>query len=306
MGRRVLTASTLTFHQKRKHNASSFAPSNLDGEDLLNIFHAWATELDVDTTHDKQRQNWVSVAKIERYAHRVELLDLRVGSYGEPGELVNITNGEAEGEIGNDQAPTGANRALLFVPDRGSVAYFLAEGSTRGSAGGHILRLFKSYFSSYTNQITMVAETVTESEAWSAGAKLMEIEVRLKDHTTDIADGPKIEVGTLSYVAKPKRRAFFPGSLLPQLHRGEVLQRVVAIPELRDDKDVYVTMERDGRRKKFVLGTEGAPTVREVLNEANQPALSDADLVERCTDKVLDLCGRNAETWDIAWSQPDT
>lgn len=38
MGRRVLTVSELTFHQKFKHNAASFAPADLDGEDLLDIF----------------------------------------------------------------------------------------------------------------------------------------------------------------------------------------------------------------------------------------------------------------------------
>ena len=52
MGRRVLTVSELTFHQKYKRNPASFAPADLDGEDLLDLFASWAEGL---TTSDTQR-----------------------------------------------------------------------------------------------------------------------------------------------------------------------------------------------------------------------------------------------------------
>ena len=40
MGRRVLTVYELSFHEKHKRKPTSFAPADLDGEDLLNIFPA--------------------------------------------------------------------------------------------------------------------------------------------------------------------------------------------------------------------------------------------------------------------------
>lgn len=179
MGRRVLTVSELTFHRKFKRNPASFAPADLDGEDLLDIFETWAKSLNTSDTHNEERQTWVSVAAVVRYAPRVIMLDLRVGAYGEPGDLVDISTGSPVGQIEDHQAPTGENRAMLFVPERGERAHFLSEESSRGSAGGRILSLFKKHFSQYTDQITMVTAPVTEGEAWREAAMLTEVEVRL-------------------------------------------------------------------------------------------------------------------------------
>jgi len=88
MGRRVLTVYELSFHEKRKRKPASFAPANLDGEDLLDVFQTWVEGLTTAETHNEDRQTWVSVADVLRYAPRVLLLDLRVGAYGEAGELV--------------------------------------------------------------------------------------------------------------------------------------------------------------------------------------------------------------------------
>lgn len=304
MGRRVLTVSELTFHQKRKRNPASFAPADLGGEDLLDLFATWAKGLSTSDTHDERRQTWVSVAEVTRYAPRVVLLDLRVGAYGEPGEVVDTDTGDPVGEIENHQAPTGQNRAMLFVPAEGERAYFLSEESSRGSAGGRILRLFKSHFSQYTNQITMVTAPVTEGEAWRDAARLTEVEVRVTGKSADVADGLTVKVGRVSHVARPERRGFFPGKLLGELHHASVAAEVVAVDELPEDHDVFVTMVRDGRTKKFQLGSEGAPAIREVLNDSNEEALHVDKLVETCTEKVRDLLARTDGEWDAAWSRP--
>lgn len=304
MGRRVLTVSELTFHRKRKHNPATFAPTDLDGEDLLDIFETWAKSLDTSDTHNEKRQTWVSVAAVMRYAPRVIMLDLRVGAYGEPGDLVDISTGAPVGQINDHQAPTGENRAMLFVPERGERAHFLSEESSRGSAGGHILRLFKKHFSQYTDQITMVTAPVNEGEAWREAAKLTEVEVRVTGKSADVADGLTVKVGRVSHVARPERRGVFPGKLLGELHRTSVAAEVVAVDELPEDHDVFVTMVRDGRTKKFQLGSEGAPAIREVLNDSNEEALDVDKLVETCTEKVRDLLARTGGEWDAAWSRP--
>ena len=106
MGRRVLTVYELSFHEKRKRNAASFTPADLDGEDLLDIFQTWVAGLTTAETHNKGRQTWVSVDDVSLYAPRVLLLDLRVGAYGEAGELVDVDTGEPVGTIADNQAPT--------------------------------------------------------------------------------------------------------------------------------------------------------------------------------------------------------
>ncbi|MCY1659270.1 hypothetical protein OVA21_19140 [Dietzia sp. SL131] len=305
MGRRVLTVSELTFHQKRKRNPESYAPADLEGEDLLEVFEAWVNGIDASQTHNEKRQTWVSVKNVVRYAPRVVLLlDLLVGAYGEPGEVVDTSTGKPVGQIEDHEAPTGQNRALLFVPEHGERAYFLSEESSRGSAGGRILRLFKSHFSQFTNRITMETSTVSESEAWRDAAELTEVEVRVTGKSSDVADGLTVRVGRISYIARPEKKQRFPGNLLDALRRTDVAAEVVSVNELPEDHDVFVTMTRDGRSKKFQLGTEVAPAIRELLNDSDKGPLTTATLVETCTEKVRELSERTGGEWDTAWSVP--
>ncbi|WP_315209747.1 hypothetical protein [Actinomyces massiliensis] len=304
MGRRVLTVYELSFHEKRKRKPASFAPANLDGEDLLDVFQTWVEGLTTAETHNEDRQTWVSVADVLRYAPRVLLLDLRVGAYGEAGELVDVDTGEPVGTIKDNQAPTGSNRALLFVPETGERAYFLSEESSRGQAGGRIRDLFRSHFSSYTEKATMVMTAVTEGEVWAEAAELTEVEVRVEGKSVDVADGPHVQVGKVSYIARPERRKRFPGKLLKRLKDEKTLKRIVAVKDLPEERTVRVTMEHDGRTKKFELGTKGAPAIRELLNQATEPTLKTSALVARCTERVTGLCERRGAAWDASWSRP--
>lgn len=304
MGRRVLTVYELSFHEKHKRQAASCAPADLDGEDLLDVFENWVTGLRPADTLNEDRQTWVSVTDVRRYSARVLMLDLRVGAYGEPGDLVDVDSGERVGTIEDNHAPTGSNRALLFVPETGERAYLLSEESSRGQAGGRIRELFRSYFSKYTAKVTMVMAAVTEGEVWAEAAELTEVEVRVEGKSVDIADGLNVHVGKISHVARPERRKRFPGTLLKSLKDEKILKRVVSISDLPDERSVWVTMEHDGRTKKFELGNEGAPAIRELLNPASEPPLTNDELVSRSTERVAGLCARYGAIWDPSWSRP--
>lgn len=182
--------------------------------------------------------------------------------------------------------------------------YFLSEESSRGQAGGRIRELFRSYFSGYTDKVTMKMQAVTEGEVWAEAAELTEVEVRIEGKSVDVADGPHVVVGKISYVARPERRNRFPGKLLTSLKDEKVLQRIVAVEDLPAKRTVWVTMEHDGRTKKFELGTEGAPAIRELLNAATEPSLETSELVSRCTERVDGLCRRHGAAWDVSWSRP--
>ena len=150
----------------------------------------------------------------------------------------------------------------------------------------------------------MVATTVNEGEAWAEAAELTEVEVRVEGKNADIADGLSVKVGKVSHIARPEKRHRFPGKLLESLHDEQALRRVVSVPDLPDDRQVFVTLVRDGRTKKFELGTEGAPAIREVLNDSGEDTLDTAALVATCAEKVSDLCDRKGGVWDVAWSTP--
>ena len=304
MGRRVLTVTEMTFHQARVHNGETRAPSNLDGADLLDVFHDWVTAIpEKDQAFGKQ-QTYVSVAKTTRVGARIELIDLRVGSYGEPGEVRDVKTGEIVHEITDDEAPVGSNRALMFVPEVGECAYFLAEESSRGSAGGRIMSMFKHHFSQTMDTVPMAIRKAVEAENWLALANLTEVEVRTTGKSVDMADGPDVRVGRVSYFARPERgMKWFPRSLLGKLSRQDVLKQVVSVQDLDPDHEIYVTMEQGGQSKKFLLGEGSGPAIRELLSAAGDPPLTDDELIKRCTERVAGLLERQGSEWNPIWSK---
>lgn len=305
MGRRVLTVTEMTFHQKRVRNGETRSPSDLDGKDLLNIFHDWVSDIPEEDQTFGKYQTFVVVESVKRVAARVLLIDLRVGSYGEPGEVRDVNTKEIVHTITDNEAPVGSNRALLFVPQIGERAYFLAEESSRGSGGSRILAMFRHHFSESIDAVTMNTARETESETWTKLADLAEVEVRITGRSVDIADGPDVKVGRLSHLARPVSGAkYFPRQLLSKLSDRRVLSQVVSVPDLDPDYEVYVTMEHGDRSKKFLLGNETGPAIREVLSEAGERPLTDEMLIARCTERIGNLLQRHQESWDPAWSKP--
>jgi len=92
--------------------------------------------------------------------------------------------------------------------------------------------------------------------------------------------------------------------LLKKLSDKKVLSQVVSVPDLDPDHEVYVTMEYGDRSKKFLLGNETGPAIREVLSEAGDTPLTDEELIARCTERIGGLLQRHQESWDPAWSKP--
>lgn len=303
MGRRTLTAWQLSFHEKHVRKGHSVAPADVDGKDLLDIFEDWTQGLTSDVMKDERRQSWLSVTKVDRVAPRAILVEMNVGSYGEPGDVVDAATGDHVFTVTGDHAPTGQVRSVLMVPPHGLDAYYLAEYSVRGTGGSRMLALFRTHFSKFSSTVTMDTEGVTESEAWSDSAALREVEVRIKGRSADIADSPQVRVGTLSHIARAERGRHFPRGLLSRIGTDrQIVGRVVGIPEVDADADVFVTMELDGRQKKFLLGNAGAPTLRQILNEATEPPLSIDDLIQVCTERVSDLAARTGSQWNPGWS----
>lgn len=305
MGRRALTVYEMSFRQKRAKNPASFAPSNLEGKDLLDIFEVWVRSLRPADTKIEAKQTWLSVSDVSRYAPRVLLVNLRVGFYGEKGDVVDVDKNTTVGTISTNHAPTGHNRVLLFVPETGERAFFFSEESSRGHAGGVLRNLFKTHFSKHISKITMEFRPVTESEVWLEAANLTEVEVRVEGRSVDIADRHSVKVGRVSYVAHPARRNFFPRKLLKGITKEEILKRVMSVDDLPADRTVFVKFERDGRKKKFIVGKEDFPQIREILNEHNEPILPDKELVKKCVERVENLCERHDFFWDSSWSTPE-
>lgn len=306
MARRTLTAHSLEFHRKYKRGErETIAPSDLDGFDLADVFQRWCEGLDSAVCRDEERKLWVTVQNVWRRSPHIVLVTLAVGTWGESGDVVDAFSGEKIFELQEDQAPTGPTRAVMLVPGRGETALYFSEYSNRGSGGSRLLPLFSKFWSHEIQGITMVKEPVVESEAWTQGASLLEVEVRVRGRAADIADPIRDDVGVQSHVIRPKKNHRFPIELLDRLRRVPTYAGdLVGLPSLPEESEVYVTIEgRNGRSKKLELYADGGPSLREVLNEADQPPLSDDVLIGRAIERASDLLARIGQEWKPEWNR---
>lgn len=308
MARRVLTIHELTFREKGKREGAGrvFAPVDLLGSDLLDIFSDWLSRLTREDTVDKSKNTWVNVTGISRYASRVVVVETSVGSSGESGEVVDSETGESEFQLSSRHAPTGTTRTLLLVPEKGRSAFLMTESSRRGAGGIRLRQLFSEHIADLLRLIKMDCSAVSEGDAWAEHAKLKEVELRVEGKSVDAADGVHVEVGAISHIARPHRRAFFNRDLLGKLATDKsAAKRVVGIPvdEDHEKEDIYVTLVDGERQKKFLVDGGGAPSFRLVLNEDNTEQLIVDDLVAKCVEQLSEIAGITGKiNWEPRWS----
>ncbi|QEP06375.1 hypothetical protein [Glutamicibacter sp. ZJUTW] len=308
MARRVLTIHELTFREKGKREGAGrvFAPVDLLGDDLLDIFSNWLSKLTREDTVDKSKNTWVNVTAASRYASRIIVVETSVGSSGESGEVVDSETGESEFQLAAHHAPTGTTRTLLLVPEKGRSAFLMTESSRRGSGGIRLRQLFSEHITDLLRLIKMDCSAVSESDAWAEHAKLKEVELRVEGKSVDAADGVHVDVGVISHIARPHRRAFFNRDLLGKLATDKsTAKRVVGIPvdEEHEKEDVYVTLVDGERQKKFLVEGGGAPSFRLVLNEDSAEQLNTDDLVAKCVEQLSDITGITGKiNWEPRWS----
>ncbi|MGP9652351.1 hypothetical protein ACT3TP_17970, partial [Glutamicibacter sp. AOP38-B1-38] len=141
---------------------------------------------------------------------------------------------------------------------------------------------------------------------WAEHAKLKEVELRVEGKSVDAADGVHVEVGAISHIARPHRRAFFNRDLLGKLATDKsAAKRVVGIPvdEDHEKEDIYVTLVDGERQKKFLVDGGGAPSFRLVLNEDNTEQLIVDDLVAKCVEQLSEIAGITGKiNWEPRWS----
>lgn len=151
-----------------------------------------------------------------------------------------------------------------------------------------------------------------ERDAWAASGNLTEVSVVRHDRPLELSrglDDDRIEetvLGRVVYTAlPPKGRRSWPARVWTGLQNGQIeaatfvgVRRDDPLSTASPDDSVYVTVERDGRQKKFELGTDGVPSIRQVLTEDGQEQLS-IDAFHH----AVDGCVRAFyESTDYGWS----
>lgn len=303
MPKRSLSVRSLRFRQKHKkpENAEKYAPSDLDGCNLIDLFEEWVRQPDVIPLMDEQSNECVKIKNVVRMTDSFLLIDTLTGKRGEEGELYDPEEDEPVFHISEDQAPTGHTRACLYVPDRGEVALFFSEHCQRGSSGYRLIRSFASHYSRYSSSIKLDIETVIEGSDWLDHIQaIRDVEVKVYSLPSDASKLLNAQEGIVSVSIKPQRNKRFSAGLLGAL-RSEVAKpgTIIGFPELDDlgESKILATVEGDdGRSKKIdVMQENTVPKFYRTLSENGEPELTDDQLLEKCleyADEIFSSLGQ--------------
>lgn len=165
------------------------------------------------------------------------------------------------------------------------------------------------------------SKTLLEKDAWAASGELTAVSVVLEKRPINISTGidpdreaPDTVVGRRVYTAlPPKGTKAWPERMWSGLRNGKIDAAAVVGLQMTDenspenpDESVYVTVERDGRSKKFELGTDGIPSVRLSLTEDHEPALGLDDFHREVDANVRDFYKDVGFSWNNKWATAST
>jgi len=281
------------------HPEQTAAPADLDGRNLSDIFESWCCQNErTAELVDEAAGHFVQITNVERTRPRVVLVTTQVGSWGDPGNVVNMTTLAETATLGTDDAATTYCRTALYVPDRGEIAYLFTEYADRGNGGGRLYERFRAYFAE-TTEFTIKREAIMEAKTWAEGATLQSVSVRVLNYSGDRADPKSKVVGTVLHMFKPKKREYFPSDMLERIASNpNAALELVQLQELPDDPDrraeifVELASSKTGmkRVKKFAIGDDwGAPAVRELLCDHGDLMLPNEAFIDRCDERLSEL-----------------
>lgn len=304
MATRTMVGHRLTFHV-RQYPDEKRPPSNLDGTNLVDYMHQWCTSHIQEPIVDDSTQNWTRIERVERHGQNVVIVTVCAGKWGERGPVVNSASGEVGYNLEEQDVPAAYTRGVLMCPPAGNTALFFSEYNNRGSGAVQLLRAFVSDWRHSDTGFTIDYDRVIESEAFLQSGSVTSVEVHQLSRTHDSADPLSDKPGYIIHAFRSGR-----GSTLPIVRYFQIKDNpsraceIVGIPEqnLEDSSIVYVTVKVKGRQKRIQIGDpDDSIYYREVLNEWNQPILTDDEILERCNEKAIEYLNRLDEEWLPIW-----
>lgn len=305
MGRRTLIIHKLQFSKLREKD-NLVSPADIDGKSLIDIVEQWvkslkegAVEISADTH--------VSVKSCHQYNSNILIIDVMSGKSGEPGIVHDLEGVSEDIPIGEMQAPMSSCRALLFSPSNGQMALWFSEYSARSSGARNLLTLLKKQWPQLETGVKFKESRVIASEMLLDNGKITEIEVRLTRRAPDLADGVEEREGTYSHTFRPNRKNPLPARLLSTFRKdpSKAFDYVELSESKQENREVFVSVDIDGHRRKIrVTDPDDGVYYREELNGPGEQPLTNAQLVEYCSEEAVSYFDWSGFCWEPDWSKP--
>ncbi|WP_022882178.1 hypothetical protein [Gryllotalpicola ginsengisoli] len=279
--------------------------SDLEGRDLLHLFHAWARDVDPDTLVDKTKGRYLKITDFEVHGRSV-LVEAESGFFGEPGKTIDVTTHQVTHKRTATQSATEMTRLVLTVPPKAEMGIFGVERQSNQGAGPALIAAFRRALMSAFSTFSFDHETLVESSAWTDGAHLLSVSAVAYSVPVDLGDGVTSiahPLGRLEQTLEPERgHEYLPAGLLKALRERKV--KVSDFLAFRDDTpidDTFVTVTRDGRKKTFSLDREGVPAIRLLLSKDGEAAPTTIEFLRKCQNEARDFYQKGGYTWSSSW-----
>lgn len=298
---RSFVTYAIRFNRKYKTD-EVLDPCDLDGESVADVLLEYC---------GRSSKDMVQLGVTDRFATFGDgsgvrdgaLVHMESGRAGERGRVVRVTTQRTVAEYDEEDAKLVGSRVFLQVRLGYNYALLFVE-CANGFAGNIALPvLFRGYLRDRLSTVTMKWDAVMEGKEYDQIAGVEKIEAKRYVQSTDVADGLIYKESTVTQVLNHPRGKLFPPALFGNIMRGKdgigEIFRISGTLINPGDEDIEVSVQvktKDGRTKKFRLGGDFSLPVREVLNEAGKPPLSDELFLTRCREKgdsIFDTTGRN-------------
>lgn len=279
--------------------------TNVQGVDLLHLFHGLFANIDPDYLVDRKSSRYLKIEEVKP-SGRAVLVRTESGPFGEPGQTIDVTTHKVAHRRTEQQSATVMTRTLFVVPPSSTMGLFLVERQGSANGGSTLVEVFKNAMLASFPDHFFPTETVVESDAWSASANLAGVTAVAYGYPVDIANGTTpqpIVKGVLRQTLEPEHGArYLPRALWDAIRNHRVdTAAYMGFGSTQVDETI-VHLEKNGQSKSFVLGKESEPSVRVEITKQEEAPLTDSEFVTRALAEAKSFYTEAGLTWNSTWA----
>lgn len=247
---------------------------------------------------DKKRKRFIDVLDVKAEGRWV-MARIDIGDYGQAGTVRSSVTGNIEHRHNDKSAPTSVVRVLAAAPPGAHALLILFEKVGPKNVQTVIREAFRAAVQAKYRDNIWEVESVTETNAWLAAARVEKLTARYKSWTSDLADlggQADSDIGDVVVVVKPEAswaRTIWQGLRSKDVTAGEL----IGIRSDRGEPDeTTITAKSGDRTKTFVLDRERTPQISQLISEDVTP--SNKDFRKEAFDILRDHCERvTSQPW---------
>ena len=312
MARTTLALKTLRARPKNQKDAGGI--EDVGGAHLFAHLGAFAASIAQTGIRDDSKGRYLRIEEVIPRGRSMTIVT-RSGYYGEAGLTYDTTTGKITHKNKKDEALTLVTRTSFYAPPGAKLCVAALEYKPGALHGGVLIDAFRrSMLDQYENFFFPI-ETVQEKDAWSASGRLKEVSVVQHQRSLSLADSTdpnrtnEVVIGEVVHSAlPPKGTHSWPAKVWDALRNRQVdAATFIGLRSTNDgadpDESVFVTIERDGQQKKFELGSDGKPSIREVLTQDGEEPLDIKDFHQSVDNIVRGFYKDLDFGWKATWLQ---